>query len=169
MHKRERHCCRTSSIVVSFHCARLISASTCFTRNPLSYYPFYHITPLPYLVLALISSRSYNLLCISSSNIRDILFINYPHHSPITMTCFSCRLGPRCLTRDLRELGFKKKLVRKFVECPDSVKHATALLKSYSPPSRKPRKGRYNDLCLRKGSRKQRKSTRARMTACRPY
>jgi hypothetical protein len=74
------------------------------------------------------------------------------------MVCISRRLSPKYLTRDLRELGFKKELVRKFVERPDSVERATALLKSYSPPSRKPRKGRYNDLCLRKNSRNQRKS-----------
>ncbi|KAI4747970.1 hypothetical protein E4T50_01711 [Aureobasidium sp. EXF-12298] len=69
------------------------------------------------------------------------------------MTCFSCRLSAKSLTKDLRELGFRKSLIRKFVENPESVKHATALLKSYSPPSRKPRKGRYNDLYLRKRSR----------------
>jgi hypothetical protein len=74
------------------------------------------------------------------------------------MASIAHRLSPKHHTRDLRELGFKKELVRKFVERPDSVEHATVLLKSYSPPSRKPRKGRYNDLCLRKRSRNQRKS-----------
>ncbi|KAI4833507.1 hypothetical protein E4T44_09389 [Aureobasidium sp. EXF-8845] len=71
------------------------------------------------------------------------------------MASIAHRLSPKHLTRDLRELGFKKELVRKFVERPDSVEHATILLKSYSPPSRKPRKGRYNNLCLRKNSRNQ--------------
>ncbi|KAI4726358.1 hypothetical protein E4T49_05851 [Aureobasidium sp. EXF-10728] len=62
-------------------------------------------------------------------------------------------LSAKSLSKDLRKLGFEKKLVRKFVDAPYNVEHATALLKSYSPPGRKPRRGRYNDLYLHKGSR----------------
>ncbi|CAD0112373.1 unnamed protein product [Aureobasidium uvarum] len=69
------------------------------------------------------------------------------------MASVARRLSAKSLTRDLRELGFEKKLVRKFADAPYNVEHATALLKSYSPPGRKPRRGRYNDLCLHKGSR----------------
>jgi hypothetical protein len=91
-------------------------------------------------------------------SLLKIFATTYPsitHLTPI-MASIARRLSAKHLTKDLRELGFEKKLVRKFVETPDSVEHATVLLKSYSPPSRKPRKGRYNDLCLRKGSRNQR-------------
>jgi hypothetical protein len=93
---------------------------------------------------------------ISLPNICNSLRIDHSPHLSI-MASIVHRLSPKHLTRDLRELGFKKELVRKFVERPDSVEHATILLKSYSPPSRKPRKGRYNNLCLRKNSRNQRK------------
>ncbi|KAG9670171.1 hypothetical protein KCU85_g3918, partial [Aureobasidium melanogenum] len=71
------------------------------------------------------------------------------------MASISRRLSPKALAKHLRELGFENKLIRKFVDSPYDVNYATALLKSYSPPSRKPRKGRYNDLCLHKGARNQ--------------
>ncbi|KAG9673325.1 hypothetical protein KCU99_g8142, partial [Aureobasidium melanogenum] len=71
------------------------------------------------------------------------------------MASIAHRLSPKALAKHLRELGFENKLIRKFVGSPYNVDYATALLKSYSPPSRKPRKGRYNDLCLHKGARNQ--------------
>ncbi|KAK6001582.1 hypothetical protein QM012_002913 [Aureobasidium pullulans] len=73
------------------------------------------------------------------------------------MTSIARHISTKALTRNLRQLGFETKLVQKFVEAPDNIKYATALLKSYSPPSHKPRKGRYNNLCLHKGARNQRK------------
>jgi hypothetical protein len=93
------------------------------------------------------------------------IYPSITHLTPI-MASIARRLSAKHLTRDLRELGFEKKLVRKFVETPDSVEHATVLLKSYSPPSRKPRKGRYNDLCLRKGSRNQRELALEHQRSC---
>ncbi|KAG9682664.1 hypothetical protein KCU95_g14125, partial [Aureobasidium melanogenum] len=71
------------------------------------------------------------------------------------MASIARRLSPKALAKHLRELGFENKLIRKFVGAPYNVDYATALLKSYSPPSRKPRKGRYNNLCLHKGARNQ--------------
>ncbi|KAG9834477.1 hypothetical protein KCU98_g14700, partial [Aureobasidium melanogenum] len=71
------------------------------------------------------------------------------------MASIARRLSPKALAKHLRELGFENKLIRKFVGAPYNVDYAMALLKSYSPPSRKPRKGRYNNLCLHKGARNQ--------------
>ncbi|KAG9581223.1 hypothetical protein KCU77_g12092, partial [Aureobasidium melanogenum] len=71
------------------------------------------------------------------------------------MASIACRLSPKALAKHLRELGFENKLIRKFVGAPYNIDDATALLKSYSPLSRKPRKGRYNNLCLHKSARNQ--------------
>lgn len=74
------------------------------------------------------------------------------------MASIARHISTKALIRHLRALGFEEKLIRKFVKAPYNVNYATALLKSYSPSSRKPRKGRYNNLCLHKGARNQRKS-----------
>lgn len=76
----------------------------------------------------------------------------------LIMASIARHLSTKALTRSLRALGFEEKLIRKFVKAPYNIEYATALLKSYSPPSRKPRKGRYNNLCLHKGARNQRRS-----------
>lgn len=168
---------RRAALLPNFkYCRKLPLCSIDISFNVFHSQPALLLSLLPHNASTVSGSRSHiKPLFIFSASLLQTFATSYSstthitHLLIVTMTCFSCRLGPRCLTRDLRELGFKKKLVRKFVECPDSVTHATALLKSYSPPSRKPRKGRYNDLCLRKGSRKQRKSTRARTIASRWY
>lgn len=74
------------------------------------------------------------------------------------MASIARHISTKALTRNLRALDFEEKLIRKFVKAPYNVDYATALLKSYSPSSRKPRKGRYNNLCLHKGARNQRTS-----------
>jgi hypothetical protein len=153
-----------SIIVVRSHCARSIAASACFTRKKLLYLllSLHSLTSTTkYLSQYLISSSYHTTPASLPISVDQTSVIIYPSITDLTsliMVCISRRLSPKHLTRDLRELGFKEELVRKFVERPDSVEQATALLKSYSPPSRKPRKGRYNDLCLRKNSRNQRKS-----------